>query len=368
MRDAGEEDRAPNGGPPQTPPGEILLYQTEDGRTRVECRFVDESIWLSQALMAELFQVTVPTVNGHLANLYEEHELDAAATIRSFRIVRREGTREVTRVIEHYNLDAILAVGYRVRSDRGTQFRRWATERLREYLVKGFTMDDERLRNPPVEGSGVPDYFDELLERIRDIRASERRMYLRVREIFALAGDYDSGSRRTTEFFQKIQNKLHFAATGKTAPELIAERADHSQPNMGLTSWKGEVVRKADVTVAKNYLLAAEIDELNRIVVMWLDFAEDQAKRRKQVFLSDWEAKLDEFLRFNERRVLPDKGSVSKADADVRAEAEYEAFAARRRAMLEAEGERAQRAALEAAAEKLPSRKKPTKRSKKDKK
>jgi len=206
----------PSQAPP--PPGEILLYQTDDGRTRVECRFVDESLWLSQALIAELFQVSVPTVNGHLANIYEEGELDPGATIRSFRIVRREGSREVARSIEHYNLDAILAVGYRVRSDRGTQFRQWATQRLREYLVKGFTMDDERLKNPPVEGSGVPDYFDELLERIRDIRASERRMYLRVREIFALAGDYDSGSKRTTEFFQKIQNKVRivFRPRGKT--------------------------------------------------------------------------------------------------------------------------------------------------------
>lgn len=346
-----EPDHGPD--PSPAPPGEILLYQTDDGRTRVECRFVHESIWLSQALIAELFQVSVPTVNGHLANIYEEGELSPGATIRSFRIVRREGSREVARSIEHYNLDAILAVGYRVRSDRGTQFRQWATQRLREYLVKGFTMDDERLKNPPIEGSGVPDYFDELLERIRDIRASERRMYLRVREIFALAGDYDSGSKRTTEFFQKIQNKLHFASTGKTAPELIAERADHRHANMGLTTWKGDAVRKVDVTVAKNYLNADEIDELNRIVVMWLDFAEDQAKRRKQVFLGDWEKKLDEFLAFNERRVLPGKGTVSKSNADAHAEAEYEAFAARRRELAEAEGERARQAALETAAEKL---------------
>jgi hypothetical protein len=260
----------------------------------------------------------------------------------------------VQRSVKHYNLGAILAVGYRVRSDRGIQFRRWATERLREYLVKGFTMDDQRLKNPPGDGGGVPDYFDELLARIRDIRASERRMYLRVREIFALAGDYDPGSARTTEFFQKIQNKLHFAATGKTAPELIRERADHTQPNMGLASWKGGSVRKADVTIAKNYLGANEIDELNRIVVMWLDFAEDQARRRKQVFLGDWERKLEEFLAFNDRRVLPDKGTVSKAIADAHAEAEYEVFAARRRELAEAEGERARQAALENAARQLP--------------
>jgi hypothetical protein len=321
------------------PTGEIVLYQTEDGRTRVECRFVDETLWLSQALIGELFQVTVATVNEHLKNIFAEGELGAGPTIRKFRIVRREGSREVEREIEHYNLDAILAVGYRVRSERGAQFRRWATERLGEYLVKGFTMDDQRLKNPPVEGSGVPDYFDELLERIRDIRASEKRMYLRVREIFALAGDYDPNRGETTEFFQIIQNRLHFAATGKTAPELIAGRADHSKPNTGLTSWRGEAVRRADVTVAKNYLTREEIGELNRIVTMWLDFAEDQARRRKQVFLNDWEMKLNEFLRFNERAVLADKGTVSKATADARAEAEYEEFAARRRALLEAEAE-----------------------------
>jgi len=215
-----------------------------------------------------------------------------------------------------------LAVGYRVRSERGTQFRRWATERLSEYLVKGFTMDDQRLKNPPIEGSGVPDYFDELLERIRDIRASERRMYLRVREIFALAADYAPGQRETTEFFQIIQNRLHFAVNGQTAPELIAGRAGHTRPNMGLTSWKGGVVRKTDVTVAKNYLSQEEIGELNRVVTMWLDFAEDQARRRKQIFLRDWETKLNDFLRFNERPVLGGKGKVTKADADAHAESQ----------------------------------------------
>ena len=294
------------------PAGELVLYQTEDGRTRVECRFVDETLWLSQTLIAELFQVSVPTVNEHLKNIIAEGEIQPGPTIRKFRIVRHEGLRQVEREIEHYNLDAILGVGYRVRSERGTQFRRWATERLSEYLVKGFSMDDQRLKNPAVEGSGVPDYFDELLERIRDIRASEKRMYLRVREIFALAGDYDSGRTETTEFFRIIQNRLHFAATGQTAPELIAGRADHSKPNMGLTAWRAGVVRKADVTVAKNYLTREEIEELNRIVTMWLDFAEDQARRRKQVFLKDWEIKLNEFLRFNERAVLDGKGRVSK--------------------------------------------------------
>jgi hypothetical protein len=321
------------------PTGEIILYSTEDGRARVECRFAAETVWLTQALMAELFQKDVRTINEHLQNLFEEGEIDPEATIRKFRIVRREGPREVTRLIDHYNLEAILAVGYRVRSPRGVQFRRWATTRLSEYLVKGFTMDDERLKNPPVEGSGVPDYFDELLERIRDIRASERRMYLRVKEIFALAADYQPSAPECVKFFQIMQNKLHFAATGHTAAELIAARADHAKPNMGLTSWKGNAVRKADVTIAKNYLREAEISELNRIVVMWLDYAEDQAKRRKQVFLRDWESKLNDFLAFNERRILPNAGRISKEDADARAGAEYEEFAARRRAYLEAEAE-----------------------------
>lgn len=336
------------------PTGEIVLYRTQDGRTRVECRFADGTLWLSQALMAELFRTTPQNITQHLKALYAEGELVEGATCKEFLQVRQEGSRSVRRGVRHYSLEAILAVGYRVRSPRGTQFRIWATERLREYLVKGFTMDDERLKHPPVEGSGVPDYFDELLERIRDIRASERRVYLRVREIFALAADYDPERAKVIEFFQTIQNKLHFAATGKTAVELITSRADHEQPNMGLASWKGDVVRKADVSVAKNYLKRDEIDELNRIVVMWLDFAEDQARRRKQVFLRDWQTKLDEFLRFNERDVLDHQGQIRKAAADAYAEAEYERFAARRRALLEAEAERAQERALEDAARELP--------------
>ena len=339
------------------PEGEILLYQTEDGRTRIECRFENETLWLTQALMADLFQTTPQNITLHIKSLYEEGEAVEAATCKDYLQVRQEAGRKVRRAVKYYNLDVILAVGYRVRSPRGTQFRRWATERLKEYLVKGFTMDDERLRNPPVEGSGVPDYFDELLERIRDIRASERRMYLRVKEIFALAADYDAAQKSTVEFFKIIQNKLHFAATGHTAAELIARRADHALPNMGLTTWKGEAVRKQDVTVAKNYLSEEEIRELNRIVTMWLDFAEDQARRRKQVFLKDWETKLNEFLVFNERAVLSSAGSISKKDADGRAEAEYERFAARRRALLEAEGERTNLKALEDTAKKLPTRK-----------
>ena len=339
---------------PSPKPGEFLLYQTEDGRTRVECRFLDETLWLSQAGIAELFQVKVPTVNEHLKKLYAEGEIRPEATIRQYLMVRQEGRRQVNRHIDHYNLDAILAVGYRVRSPRGTQFRRWATERLREYLVKGFTLDDERLRNPPVAGSAVPDRFDELLERIRDIRASERRMYLRVREIFAMAADYPPSLPETTEFFQVIQNKLHFTVTGKTAAELIAQRANSGLPNMGLTAWKSGSVQKADVKVAKNYLNEQEVSELNRIVTMWLDYAEDQARRRKEVFLKDWAEKLDAFLKFNERDVLEGAGKMSKKQADAHAEAQYEEFAARRRALLEADGEAFNMRALEDAAKALP--------------
>lgn len=339
----------------------MLLYQTADGQTRVECRFAEESLWLSQALMASLFDVSVPTVNEHLKTIYDSGEVNPEATIRKFRIVRLEGAREVARLIEHYNLDAILAVGYRVRSPRGTQFRQWATARLREYLVKGFTMDDERLKNPPVEGSGLPDYFDELLERIRDIRASERRMYLRVKDIFALAADYDPRREDVNSFFSTVQNKLHHAATNMTAAEIIQRRADHALPNMGLTSFKGDRVTKTDVTTAKNYLTEEEISDLNRIVVMWLDYAEDQAKRRRQIFLENWAEKLDDFLRFNERNVLENAGSVQKKQADKHAEEEYALFAARRRALLEAEGERANVEALEQSAKALP-KKKPSKR------
>ena len=230
--------------------------------------------------------------------------------------------------MDFYNLDAIISVGYRVKSQRGTQFRIWATQRLREYIVKGFVLDDERLKNPP--GPGVTDYFDDLLERIRDIRASERRMYLRVREILALAADYQPEDHETQVFFQTVQNKLHFATSGKTAPELIAERADANKPNMGLTTWQGGIVRKGDVTIAKNYLNEEEITSLNRVVTMFLDYAEDQAKRRKQVFMRDWRTKLDEFLKFNEREVLKDAGQITREAADRHAETQYSLFEERR--------------------------------------
>lgn len=327
-----------------TPSGEFLLYETEDGRTRVECRFVDDTLWLSQAGMAELFQTSKQNIAKHLKAVFADGELMFDSVVNHWLTTAADDKQYR---VAYYNLDAILAVGYRVRSTRGTQFRRWATERLRDYLVKGFTIDDERLKNPPVAGSSVPDRFDELLERIRDIRASERRMYLRVREIFAMAADYAPSLKETTRFFQVIQNKLHFAVTGKTAPELIKERADHTKPNMGLSTWHADQIRKTDVTVAKNYLNEDEIDELNRIVVMWLDFADDQARRRKEIFLKDWLERLDSFLSFNERKVLPDAGKVPRTDAEAHALHEYERFATQRRSWLEAEGEKMQMAALE---------------------
>ncbi|EHA2812511.1 TPA: virulence RhuM family protein [Escherichia coli] len=324
----------------QPPAGEFIMFASGDGRVRVECRFESDTIWLSQAAMAELYDKDVRTINEHLINIFSEGELVQNSTIRKFRIVRQEGKRQVSREIDHYNLEAILAVGYRVRSPRGTQFRQWATQTLQEYLIKGFVMDDERLKNPPVGSSVVPDYFDEMLERIRDIRASERRVYLRVREIFALAADYQPSLKETTQFFQTIQNKLHFACTGHTAAELIHKRADANQPHMGLTSYKGEEVRKGDVTMAKNYLTQDEVSELNRVVNMWLDFAEDQARRRQQVFLRDWQDKLDQFLQFNDREVLQGAGKISKKMADEKAQAEYVQFAEQQRRLKEAEGEK----------------------------
>lgn len=331
--------------------GELVLYETEDGRVRVECRLLRDTLWLSQGLMAELFQTTKQNIAKHLKAIFTEGELRQKTVVNQWLTTAADG--KGYRVV-YYNLDAILAVGYRVRSVRGTQFRRWATERLGEYLLKGFTMDDERLKNPPIDGQGVPDHFDEMLERIRDIRASERRMYLRVREIFAMAADYSPNHQETLQFFRIIQNKLHFAVTGKTAAELITERADSAAPHMGLTTWKSGDVQKADVTVAKNYLREGEIGELNRIVTMWLDFAEDQARRRKDIFLKNWTEKLDDFLNFNERDVLGHAGKISKAQADAHAEREYEQYAVRRRLWLEVEGEAANIQALEESAKTLP--------------
>lgn len=296
-----------------------------------------------RATICELYGKAKATISGHIKNIFDEGELVENSVVRFYRTTADDAKQYN---VKYFNLSMILAIGYRVRSVRGTQFRQWATQTLEQYLIKGFVMDDERLKNPPIGQSVVPDYFDEMLERIRDIRASERRVYLRVKEIFTMAADYEPSNKETTRFFQTIQNKLHFACTGMTAAELIASRADASQPDMGLTSYKFDEVRKTDVTIAKNYLRENELKELNRIVNMWLDFAEDQALRRKQVFLQDWDTKLDQFLSFNDRDVLQGAGGISKKAADEKAKEIFDIYAQKRRRLKETEGERANIAAL----------------------
>ncbi|WP_107928603.1 virulence RhuM family protein [Neisseria animaloris] len=317
----------------------LILYITSDGLSQFVLRELGGQLWLTQAEMAELYQVTPQSITQHIRAIYQEFEIDEAATCKEYLQVQMEGEREVKRQLKHYSLPMIIAVGYRVRSSRGTQFRQWATRTLSEYLQKGFVLDDERLKNPPIGTIPAPDHFDELLERIRDIRASEKRVYLRVREIFALAADYQPSFKETTQFFKTIQNKLHFSATGHTAAELVYRRADASKPLMGLTHTTDGVVRKKDIKTAKNYLNEKEISQLNRIVTMWLDFAEDQAQRKKQVFLKDWTEKLDQFLAFNEREVLQGAGKISKKQADAKAEAEYERYMAAQRQIREQQGE-----------------------------
>jgi hypothetical protein len=340
--------------------GAIIFYQSEDGRVRVQAQLDNETLWMTQPQLAELFQTTQQNISLHIHNVYAEGELTPEATHKEILWVRQEGKRQVERSLDSYNLDMVISVGYRVKSLIATRFRIWATQKLKEYIVKGFVMDDERLKSPPIAGSTTPDYFDELLARIRDIRASEKRMYLRVREIFSLAADYEPSLPETNQFFSIIQNKLHFAATGHTAAELIVQRVDHALPNMGLTSWARDEVRKTDVMIAKNYLNDKEINELNRIVTMWLDFAEDQATRRKQVFMQDWQTRLDEFLRFNDRNVLPDAGKVSKKAADEKAQAEYEQFETKRRETKESLGEAELMKQIEAAAKRIPKHKNDT--------
>lgn len=307
------------------PNSEIILYQTEDGRTRVQCRFEDETLWLTQAQIAELFEVTPQNVTLHLKAIFAEGELVEAATCKDYLQVRSEGGRNVSRNLRHYRLDAILAVGYRVRSHRGTQFRQWATARLSEYLVKGFTMDDERLKNPP--GNGQKDYFDELLERIRDIRSSERRFYQKVLDIYATSVDYTPNAEASQQFFATVQNKMHWAAHGHTAAEIIVKRADAQEPFMGLRSTRpGGIIRKDDACVAKNYLTEEELQVLNRIVNLYIEFAELRALERRPMTMQDWLAKLDEFLKISGRELLNNAGSISMERAKAKAEREYEQY------------------------------------------
>lgn len=329
---------------PAAPGGEFLLYQTEDGRTRIQCRFENETIWLTQKLMAELFQKDVRTINEHIQNIFEEGELSPDSVIRKFRITAADGKTYDT---QHYNLDVIISVGYRVKSHRGTQFRIWATQRLREYLVKGFTMDDERLKNPP--GKGQQDYFDELLERIRDIRSSERRFYQKVLDIYATSVDYAPDTELAQQFFATVQNKMHWATHGHTAAELIHQRADAAQPYMGLqTTRPGGIVRKQDVAVAKNYLSEDELQVLNRIVNLYIEYAELQALERKPMTMQDWIAKLDGFLKISGRELLDHAGKISAENARTKAEEEYDRY----RALVDAQP-RAVDTAFEQAAKQL---------------
>jgi hypothetical protein len=328
--------------------GELILYTAEDGSVSIQLRAEGGTVWITQAEMAALFQTTPQNITLHVKAIYTEGELQQAATCKEDLQVRQEGGRQVKRSLKHYNLDMILAVGYRVRSLRGTQFRQWATTHLREYLIKGFVLDDARLKEP-----GGWDYFDELLERIRDIRASEKRFYQKIRDIYATAVDYDSKSEAAQLFFKKVQNKMLWAVTGHTAPELIAGRADPTQPNMGLTTWQGGRVRKRDVTIAKNYLSHAEIEELDRIVVMYLDYAEDQAARRKTVTMQEWANKLDAFLSFNERDVLTHAGKLRADVAEKLAVERYETYDTARREAERLAADREDVAALERVEQKL---------------
>lgn len=324
--------------------GELILYTLDDGSAAIQLRAEGGTVWLTQLEMATLFDTSKQNISLHIKNILAEGELVEAATVKESLTVQTEGKRQVRRSNLLYNLDMILAVGYRVRSPRGTQFRQWATTHLREYLVKGFVLDDARLKEP-----GGWDYFDELLARIRDIRASEKRFYQKIRDIYATAVDYDSKSEAAQLFFKKVQNKMLWAVTGHTAPELIAGRADPALPNMGLTTWAGGRVRKQDVTVAKNYLSREEIEALDRIVVMYLDYAEDQAQRRRTLTMRDWEDKLDAFLQFNEREVLTHAGKLRADVAEKLALERYDSFDAARREAVRLAVDAEDMAALEQA-------------------
>ncbi|MRT18104.1 virulence RhuM family protein [Vitellibacter sp. q18] len=301
---------------------QIVIYQTESGETKLDVRFQDETVWLTQKLMAELFQTSIPNINMHLKNIFEEGELEENRTIKEFLIVQQEGNREVKRKQVFYNLDAIISVGYRIKSHIATKFRQWATQRLREYIVKGFVLDDERLKNPDLPF----DYFEELERRIQDIRTSEKRFYRKITDIYATSVDYDPTLDISIEFFKTVQNKLHWAITGQTAAEIISERADSSKKNMGLTTWRGTQIRKTDVSIAKNYLNEEELSALNNLVEQYLIFAQGQAQRRVPMYMKDWVEKLNGFLTLNDREILNNAGSISHELGKANAEREYEKF------------------------------------------
>jgi hypothetical protein len=301
---------------------QFLVYQAEDGRVKIDVRLENETVWLTQQLMVELFQTTKQNISLHIQSIYEEGELEPEATVKKYLTVRREGERDVKRQLDYYNLDMIISVGYRIKSHVATRFRQWATRQLREYIVKGFVLDDERLKNPDQPF----DYFEELLRRIQDIRTSEKRFYQKITDIYATSIDYDPTLEISIDFFKTVQNKMHWAITGKTAAEIIHERADHSRPNMGLTNWRGSKIRKPDVVIAKNYLAEDELLALNNLVEQYLIFAEGQAMRRIPMHMRDWIKKLDGFLSLNERNILTRAGKISHEMAKDRAENEYDKF------------------------------------------
>lgn len=301
---------------------QIIIYRNEAGDVKLDVRFDGDTVWLTQKMMAELFDVSIKTINEHLGNIYKEQELKADSTIRKFQTVQTEGERSVSREVNFYNLDAIIPVGYRVNSTRATQFRIWATQTLKEYIVKGFVLDDQRLKNPDMPF----DYFEELTKRIQDIRTSEKRFYRKITDIYALSVDYDPTDEMSINFFKTVQNKMHWAITGKTAAEIIATRADSKKSNMGLTGWRGKVPRKEDALIAKNYLNEIELLALNNLVEQYLVFAEGQATRRIPMHMKDWIEKLHGFLQLNDRDILNDAGKISHALAMEFAEKEYNAF------------------------------------------
>ena len=301
---------------------QIIIYQTESGKTKLDVRFQDKTVWLTQKLMAELFQTSVPNINIHLKNIFEEGELEENRTIKDFLIVQKEGSREVKRKQVFYNLDAIISVGYRIKSNVATKFRQWATGQLREYIVKGFVLDDERLKNPDLPF----DYFEELEKRIQDIRTSEKRFYRKITDIYATSVDYDPTLEISISFFKTVQNKLHWAITGQTAAEIITQRADSSKENMGLTTWRGISIRKTDVSIAKNYLKEEELSALNNLVEQYLIFAQGQAQRRVPMYMNTWIEKLNGFLTLNDREILNNAGSISHEIGKENAEQEYLKF------------------------------------------
>ena len=328
---------------------EFLLYTTPNGKVKVEIFLRDENLWLPQFKIAKLFEVERSVVTKHLRNIYKEGELDRLATSAKIAQVQQEGNRQVKRKIEYYNLDAIIAVGYRVNSYRATQFRIWATKILKEYIIKGFAMDDQRLKDPrQIFGK---DYFEEQLARIRDIRSSERRFYQKITDIYAqCSADYDPNKEITKQFFATVQNKLHWAITGQTAAEIIYQRVSSKKPNIGLTTWKNSpkgAIRKTDISIAKNYLDEKELDSLNRIVTMYLDYAEMQAEKGILMYMKDWVEKLDAFLQFNEKEILQDSGKVSHEIAAILAEKEYEKYRVSRDRMLESDFDREVKKLLE---------------------